>query len=42
MFFKKRENGFFVERTKTENASFSHKTAISRVNVKTNKMVSAK
>ena len=33
---------FLVESTKTENASFSYKMAISEANVKTNRMVSTK
>ena len=41
-FFKKLEYPFLVEKTKIENASFPHKTAISEANVKTNKMVSTK
>ena len=41
-FFKKLEQGFLVESTKIENASFPYKTAISEANVKTNRMVSTK
>ena len=40
--FKKREYRFLVESTKTENASFSYKTAISEANFKTDGMVSKK
>ena len=38
-FFKKLEYRFLVESTKIENASFPYKTAISKANVKTSKMV---
>ena len=42
-FFKnKLEYRFLIESTKTENASFSYKTAISEANVMTNRMVSTK
>ena len=41
-FFKKLEYRFLVESTKTENALFTYKTAISKANVKTNRMVSTK
>ena len=36
------EYRFLVEATKTENASFPFKTALSEANVKTNKMVTTK
>ena len=39
---KKLDTFFFVESTKTGNASFRYKTAISEANVKTNRMVSTK
>ena len=39
-FFKKLEYCLLVENTKIENASFPLKTAISEVNVMTNRMVS--
>ena len=42
IFLKKLEQGFLVERTKIEKASFSYKTAISEANVKTNRMVTTK
>ena len=41
-FFKKLEYRFLVETTKTENASFPYKTAMSEANIKTNRMGSAK
>ena len=41
-FFKKLEYRFLVESTKIKSASFSYKTAISEVNVKTNRMVNTK
>ena len=41
-FFKNLEYRFLVESTKTENASFPYKTAISEANVKTNRMVNTK
>ena len=41
-FLKKLEYRFLVKSSKTENASFPYKTAISEVNVKTNRMVSTK
>ena len=41
-FFKKLEYRFLDESTKIENASFSYKTVISEVIVKTNRMVSTK
>ena len=41
-FFKKLENQFLVESSKTENASFPYKTAISEASVKTNRKVSTK
>ena len=40
--FQKTGVPFLDESTKTENASFSYKTAISEANVKTNRMVSTK
>ena len=42
MFFKKLDYRFLVERTKIVNASFPYKTAISKANVKTNRMVTTK
>ena len=39
-FSQKLENRFLVESTKTENASFPYKTAMSESNVMTNKVVS--
>ena len=42
IFFKKLEYRFLVESTKIEKASFPYKTAVSQVNVKTNRMVSTK
>ena len=42
LFSKKLEYHFLVESTKIENASFPYKTAISKANVKTNRMVSTK
>ena len=42
IFFKKIDYCFLVESTRIENVSFTYKTAISEVNVKTNKMVSIK
>ena len=41
-FFKKLEYHFLVEITKTENASFPHKTSTSEANVKINRIVSTK
>ena len=41
-FLKKLEYRFLVKSSKTENASFPYKTAISEVNVKTNRMVITK
>ena len=41
-FFKKLEYLSLVESTKIENASFRYKTAISKVNVKINRMMSTK
>ena len=41
-FFKKLEDRFLVESTAIENASLSYKTAISEVNVKTNRMMTTK
>ena len=41
-FYKKLKYRFLVENTNIENASFPYKTAISEVNVKTNKMVTTK
>ena len=41
-FFKKLEYSFLVESTKIENASFPYKTTRSKVNVKTNRMLSTK
>ena len=41
-FFKKMGYYFLVESTKIENALFPYKTAISKANVTTNRMVSAK
>ena len=41
-FYKKLKYRFLVENTKIENALFPYKTAISEVNVKTNKMVTTK
>ena len=41
-FFKKLEYCFLVESTKIENASFPYKTAISEVNVKTDRTVTTK
>ena len=40
--FSKTGVRFLVESTKTENASFSCKTAISKADVKTNRMVNTK
>ena len=40
--FKKLKYWCLIERIKIENASFPYKTAISEVNVKTNRMVSTK
>ena len=40
--FQKIDYCFLVESTKIENVSFTYKTAISEVNVKTNKMVGIK
>ena len=42
IFFKKLKYHFLVEGTKIENTSFPYKTAISEVNVKTNRTVNAK
>ena len=41
-FFKKLEYRFLVEATKIENTSFPFKTALSEVNVKTNRMTAEK
>ena len=41
-FFKKLEYRFLVETTKTENTSFSFKTALLEANVKTNRMATSK
>ena len=41
-FQKKIEYNFLVESTKIENASFAHKNALQKANVKTNRIVSAK
>ena len=41
-FFRKLEYHFLVESTKTGNASFSYKAAMSEASVKTNRMVSTK
>ena len=41
-FFKKLEDRFLVESSKSENASFPYKTNVSEDNVKTNTMVSRK
>ena len=41
-FFKKLECRFLVEITKIENTSFPFKTALSEVNVKTNRMPATK
>ena len=41
-FFKKLENHFLVESTKTENAPFPYKTVMSETTVETNRMVSTK
>ena len=41
-FFKKLEYRFLVETTKIENTSFPFKTALSEVNVKTNRMATTK
>ena len=41
-FFKNLEYRFLVESTKTENASFPYKTAISEAKVKTKRMVNIK
>ena len=41
-FFKKLEYHFLVETTKIENTSFPFKTALSKANVKTNRMVTKK
>ena len=40
--FKKTGCYFLDESTKTENASFPYKTAVSEANVKTNRMLSTK
>ena len=37
-FFKKTEYHFLIENTKTENVSFSYKTAVSEAYVKTNQL----
>ena len=42
IFFKKPEHSFLVESTKIENVSFSYKTAISKPNVKANRILSTK
>ena len=36
--FKKMENRFLAESDRTENATFSYKTALTEANVKTNRM----
>ena len=41
-FFKKLEYLFLVERTNIKKASFPYKTAISKANVKANRMVTTK
>ena len=41
-FFKKLEYRFLVETTKIENTSFPFKTALSKANVKANRMATAK
>ena len=41
-FFKKLENHFLVEAIKIENTPFPFKTALSKANVKTNRMVTTK
>ena len=41
-FFKKLEYCFLVKSTNIENTSFPYETAISKANVKTNRMVSTK
>ena len=41
-FFKKLEYRFLAETTKIENTSFPFKTALSEVNVKTNRMATTK
>ena len=41
-FFKKLEKRFLVESTKIKNASFPYKTALSKANVKVNRMGSSK
>ena len=41
-FFKKLECEFLVESTKTENATFTYKTALSYPTVKTNRMARTK
>ena len=41
-FFQKLGECFLVENTKIENVSFSYKTTIAEVNVKTNRMVTTK
>ena len=41
-FFKKLEDNFLVETTKIENTSFPFKTALSQVNVKTNRIATTK
>ena len=42
LFFKKLENSFIVESTMIERVTYPYKTALSKANVKTNRMVSAK
>ena len=42
LFFKKLENSFAVENTKIESLTYSYKTTLSEVNVKTNRMGSIK
>ena len=41
-YLKKLEYSFLVKSNKIESVSFSYKTAISKANVKTNRMVSTK
>ena len=42
LFFKKLENSFVVESTTIESVTYPYKTALSKANVKTNRMGSAK
>ena len=42
LFFKKLENSFIVESTMIERVTYPYKTALSKANVKTNRMGSAK